>query len=203
LTSWSLVLSPPPSCLSVAARPRAWPRTSSTASSTGSVRCPFPGRRSWRVEPWPDSGLLAWSLAVTTASGFAVGFRLHAGLGSSVAAFALGILFGFAFEWMFIMMGLMAGNAQAAQGMSMIVFPFTFVSSAYVPVSTMPSWLRPFAEHQPITAMVNAVRCLTEGPRVEALLHHSTGHYVVLSLLWTGGLIAVFAPVAIARFSHR
>jgi ABC-2 type transport system permease protein len=101
------------------------------------------------------------------------------------------------------MMGLMAGNAQAAQGMSMIVFPFTFVSSAYVPVSTMPSWLRPFAEHQPITAMVNAVRCLTEGPRVEALLHHSTGHYVVLSLLWTGGLIAVFAPVAIARFSHR
>ena len=87
--------------------------------------------------------------------------------------------------------------------MSMLVFPLTFVSSAYVPVSTMPSWMQGFAEHQPITVMVNAVRCLTGGAEVEVLLGHSTAHYVGLSLAWAAGLIAVFAPLAIRRFTCR
>jgi ABC-type multidrug transport system permease subunit len=143
-----------------------------------------------------DTGLLAWTLAVTTGIGFAVGFRLHAGLVPSLAAFGLCVLYGFAFEWVFITMGLVAGNAQAAQGLSMLVFPLTFVSSAYVPVSGMPSW-------QPITPMVNAVRCLTEGRHAEALLHHTTGHYVVVSLVWTAAIIAAFAPLAIARFARH
>jgi ABC transporter DrrB family efflux protein len=150
-----------------------------------------------------DTGLLAWSLAVTAAIGFAVGFRLHAPVTSGMAAFGLCVVFGVAFGWLFITMGLIAGNAQAAQGMSMLVFPLSFVSSAYVPVSTMPSWLRPIADNQPITAMVNAVRCLCEGPRVETLLHHSTAHYVVLSLIWSVAIIAVFVPLAVARFSRR
>ena len=58
-------------------------------------------------------------------------------------------------------MGMLAGSAQAAQGFALIVFPFTFVSSAYIPVATMPSWMQGFAENQPLTVMVNAVRCLT------------------------------------------
>ena len=100
-------------------------------------------------------------------------------------------------------MGLVAGNAQAAQGMSMLVFPLTFVSSAYVPVETLPSWMQGFAEHQPVTVMVNAVRCLTGGTEVEALLGHSTAHYVTLSLVWAAGIVAVFAPLAVARFARR
>jgi ABC-2 type transport system permease protein len=150
-----------------------------------------------------DTGLLVWTLAVTAAVGFAAGFRPSTDLGHSLAAFGLCVLFGFAFEWLFVTMGLITGNPQAAQGMAMLVFPLTFVSSAYVPVSTMPSWMQGFAEHQPITVMVNAVRCLTGGADVEALLGHSTGHYVGLSLLWTAGIIAVFAPLAIARFARR
>ncbi len=86
------------------------------------------------------------------------------------------ILFGFAFEWMFITMGLFAGNAQAAQGMGMIVFPLAFVSSAYVPVSSMPGWLQVFANHQPLTYMVDAVRSLTLGPNAHALLGHSASY---------------------------
>jgi ABC-2 type transport system permease protein len=150
-----------------------------------------------------DTGLLAWTLAVTAATGFAVGFRLHANLPSALAAFGLVVVVGFAFEWVFITMGLMAGNAQAAQGMSMLMIPLIFASSAYVPVSTMPSWLRPIANHQPVTAMVDAVRCLAEGARVEAVLHHSTAHYVGLTLAWSAGLIAVFSALAIARFARR
>ena len=83
-------------------------------------------------------------------------------------------LFGFAFGWVFITLGLVAGNAQAAQGLSLLVFPLTFVSSAYVPVSTMPSWMQAFADHQPLTPMVDAVRSLTLGPSAQAVLGHST-----------------------------
>jgi ABC transporter DrrB family efflux protein len=147
-----------------------------------------------------DSALLTWNLAVTAAIGFAVGFRLHAGLAAGLAAFALCVLFGFAFTWMFVTIGLCAGNAQAAQGMSLLVFPLTFVSSAYVPVSTMPGWLQAFAEHQPITVMVDTMRSLTLGDASTAVLGHSTGHYLTASLLWCAGLVAVFAPIATMRF---
>jgi hypothetical protein len=64
----------------------------------------------------------------------------------------------------------------------------------------MPSWLQGFAENQPITVMVNAVRTLTQGPAAEALLGHTAGYYVVKSLLWSAAIVAVFAPLAVARF---
>ncbi len=150
-----------------------------------------------------DNGLLVWTLAVTTAVGFATGFRLSTDVPHGLAAFGLLVLFGVAFEWLFVLLGLVAGNAQAAQGMSMLVFPLTFVSSAYVPTSTMPSWMQGFAEHQPVTVMVNAVRCLTGGPEAEALLGHTTGHYVVASLAWAAGIVLVCAPLAVARFARR
>ncbi len=147
-----------------------------------------------------DTAVLAWSLAITTAVGFAVGFRLHGSLTDALAAFGLCMVFGFAFEWVFIALGLFAGTAQAAQGMSLLVFPLTFVSSAYVPVETMPGWLRTVAEHQPITYMVDAVRALTQGHAVEFLLGHPAGFYVARSLLWAAGIVVVFAPLAVARY---
>jgi daunorubicin resistance protein C len=147
-----------------------------------------------------DTGLVTWSLAVTTAIGFAIGFRIHTDVVSALAAFGLCVVFGFAFEWMFMTIGLFSGNAQAAQGMSMLVFPLTFVSSAYVPVQSMPGWMQPIAEHQPITAMVNAIRTLTEGRVVEAALGHTAGYYVVLSLAWSVGIVLVFAPIAVRRY---
>jgi ABC transporter DrrB family efflux protein len=150
-----------------------------------------------------DTSILAWSLAVTSAIGFLVGFRLHATVPAAVAAFGLCVVFGFAFTWLFMTLGMLAGTAQAAQGMSLMVFPFTFVSSAYVPVSTMPGWMRGFAEHQPITVMVNCVRALTEGPAAEALLGHTAGYYVIRSLLWSAALVIAFLPVAVARFARR
>ena len=125
-----------------------------------------------------DTALLAWSTAFTTAVAFAVGFSLHGSAIDGLAAFGLVIVFGFAFEWLFITMGLFAGNAQAAQGMGLIVFPFAFVSSAYVPVSSMPSWLQVFANHQPLTYMVDAVRALTLGPHAHALLGHPSSYFV-------------------------
>ena len=76
-------------------------------------------------------------------------------------------MFGLAFSWPFIYMGLVAGNAQAANGMAFLAFPLVFVSSAYVPVESMPGWLQPVAENQPVTMMVGAVRSLALGDDAE------------------------------------
>jgi ABC-2 type transport system permease protein len=81
-----------------------------------------------------------------------------------------------------------------------LVFPLTFVSSAYVPVETMPTWMQGFAEHQPITVMVDTVRVLTQGPAAEALLGHGVGFYVTRSLAWSAAILAVFVPLAVARY---
>jgi ABC-2 type transport system permease protein len=147
-----------------------------------------------------DTGILTLAAAITVGIAFAVGFRLHGSWLDGLAAFGLVILFGFAFEWVFITLGLLAGNSQAAQGIGMIVFPFAFISSAYIPVDTMPGWLQPFAEHQPLTPMVDAVRALTLGPHAQAVLGNPASHFLAGSLLWTAGILAVSAPLAVARY---
>jgi len=149
-----------------------------------------------------DTALVAWSTAFTAAIAFAVGFTLHGSAIDGLAAFGLVIVFGFAFEWLFIAMGLFAGNAQAAQGMGMIVFPLAFVSSAYVPISSMPTWLQVFAKHQPLTYMVDTVRALTLGPHAHALLGHPSSYFLTRALIWTATIIAVSLPVAIARYQR-
>ena len=78
--------------------------------------------------------------------------------------------------------------------MALIVFPFTFVSSAYVPIATMPGWMQAFARNQPITPMVDAVRSLVLGGPHAAGLTGTTAHYVVVSLIWSVVLVAVFVP---------
>ncbi len=147
-----------------------------------------------------DTASITWGLFITSVVGFVVGFRLHGSVVEGLAAFALCVVFGFAFGWVFLTIGLVAGNAQAAQGMSLLIFPFTFVSSAFVPVESMPGVLRAIANHQPITFMVDAVRALTLGPAAEGLLGHSAGWFVVRSLLWSAVLVVVFGALAVARY---
>jgi ABC transporter DrrB family efflux protein len=147
-----------------------------------------------------DTAILALASALTVGIAFAVGFRLHGSAAEGLAAFGLVIAFGFAFEWLFITMGLFAGNAQAAQAMGMIVFPFAFVSSAYIPLSTMPGWLQAFAAHQPLTPMVDSVRALTLGPHATHLLGHPTSYFLIQALIWTAAIIAVSLPIAVAKY---
>jgi ABC transporter DrrB family efflux protein len=148
-----------------------------------------------------QAGLLAMSLAVTTLIGFAVGFRFHGSALEALAAFGLCTVFGFGFMWLFTLLGLLAQNTQAAQGMSLMIFPLSFVSSAFVPVGSMPGWLRPVAEHQPLTAMTNAVRSLALGDSSLANAgQHSTAWWVVVSLAWAAALVLAFAPLAVRRY---
>ena len=147
-----------------------------------------------------DTVIVAWGVAVTVAMGFAVGFRLHGSVAQALAACALCVLCGFAFLWMFVSIGLVAGNAQSAQGMSMAVYPLIFISSAYVRVGTLPGWLQPIATYQPVTIMSNAVRSLALGNPAAAGLGHTTTYWVLLSLVWAAGLAVMFAPLAIIRY---
>lgn len=149
-----------------------------------------------------DTALIAWGTLVTVVVGFLVGFRVHGGVLGALAALGLCVLFGAAFSWLMVFLGLVAGSAQAAQGISFSVFPLIFVSSAYVPVESMPGWLQPVAEHQPVTAMVGAVRALVLGGDTEALLGHSTTWFVVRALAWTIGIGALFATLATRRFAR-
>lgn len=150
-----------------------------------------------------DAALLVWALAVAAVLGFAVGFRVTGSIGDALAAFGLCLVFGFAFEWVFIVIGLVSGTARAAQSMGLLVTPLVFLSRAYVPVKSMPAGVRQFSEIQPLTPMVNAVRGLATGAHGQALLDHGTSYYVGLSLAWAAAIFVVFGLLAVLRFGRR
>ena len=125
--------------------------------------------------------------------GLLVGFNFSGSVGEVIAGIALCLLIGYAFSWVFAFIGLTASSPEAANAYGFtILFPLTFVSSAFVPVASMPSWLQPIAEHNPFTYMVNAVRAL--------FLGIPAGNDVWLALLWTIAIIVVFAPLSAWRY---
>lgn len=149
-----------------------------------------------------DTALITWGTFITVVVGSVVGFRVGGTWLGALAALGLCVVFAAAFSWLQIYLGLVAGSAQAAQGLSFAVFPLIFVSSAYVPVETMPGWMQAIAEHQPVTAMVGAVRALTLGGDTEALLGHSTSWFVVRAVLWSVAIAVVFGVLAGRRFAR-
>lgn len=149
-----------------------------------------------------ETAIAALNAVFTAALGFAVGFRPHGSVAQLLAALGLCVVCGFAFTWVFVALGLASGNPQAAQGMSMLAYPVMFVSSAYVRVDTLPDWMQPVAEYQPVTAMCNAVRSLALGDPALAGLAHTTGYWVILALIWTAGITVVFAPLTVLQFQR-
>ena len=129
--------------------------------------------------------------------GTIIGFRFHNGLLRAIGAVLLAVLFGFALSWVFAFIGLKTGDAETAQlAAFVIIFPLVFASSAFVPTATMPGWLQAFANHQPVTQTANAIRALSQG---EPMAGDLTGS-LLRSLLWIAAIIAVFAPLAVARY---
>jgi len=149
-----------------------------------------------------DTALIGWGLLVTGVLGFAVGFRTHGSLAEVLFSIGLIVVYGFAVSWVFIFIGLAAKNAQAAQGLSMLVIPFSFISSANVPITSMPGWMQPFAANQPITVMINAGRSLMAGGTAVVGIAHTTTYWVVLSLIWCVVIVAVFGAFSVRRFAR-
>jgi ABC-2 type transport system permease protein/oleandomycin transport system permease protein len=133
------------------------------------------------------------SLTVITIVGVLVGFSFHTGVLEVVAGLGLMLLFGYAFSWVFALLGMLAGSPESANSIGfMAIFPLTFASSAFVPVESMPSWLQGFADVNPFTVTVDAMRALWLGA--------PAGNAVWGAAAWSAGLIAVFAPLAVARY---
>jgi len=140
-----------------------------------------------------DVATNALQLAVLVTVGGIVGFSFGASVPEVLAGFGLMLLFGYAFSWVFALIGLIASSPESAQSIGFIgLFPLTFASSAFVPVESMPSWLRSFAEVNPFTVVVDAMRSLWVG--------EEAGDSIWGALAWTVGLIAVFAPLAVSRY---
>ncbi len=140
---------------------------------------------------------------VMTVVGLLVGFRPSTGVLSYLAGVGLILLFAYALSWGFAIVGLTASNSETAQVMSFpLIFPLTFVSSAFVPVDKMPSWLQGFATYQPFSVTVSACRSLMIGAAATGT-GRSTEFWVVQSLLWTFALLCVFIPFAIRRYRTR
>ena len=151
-----------------------------------------------------DTALTLWGLFVTGILAFIVGFRLHADAVDVLIAVALLVVATYAFVWVFITIGLVSSSAQAANGMAtLLVIPVAFISAAYVPAGSLPSWLQPVADNQPFTVLGNALRRLTIGGTETAGAGHSTTYWVILSLVWCAGIFLVFSTIAVSRFSRR
>src|SRR6476661_7316945 len=125
--------------------------------------------------------------------GYAVDFRFQGGVLSALGAMGIALLFGYAWSWFFALVGLLVRDPETAQVAGFVpLFPLVFASSIFVSTATMPSWLQTFAENQPVTRVTNAVRGLALGT--------ATTSDVVIALLWIGGMLLVFAPLATWRY---
>jgi ABC-2 type transport system permease protein len=167
--------------------------------------------RSMPVVPWTVlSGHVVASLAknlVTTAVVFgvayAIGFRPTADLGEWLAAIGILLLFLHAITWTAVLVGVLVRSPDAASGFTFFVMFLPYVSSAFVPVETMPSWLRGFAEHQPVTPVIESVRGLLVGGTPGAPTGAALDDAIMLSVVWCVGLAAVFMTASAFAFQRR
>ncbi len=148
----------------------------------------------------------AFGLVILLATGFAVGFRPANVVGLVLAAMLL-LLFALAVSLGYALIGLSVRSPEAVNAATFpIIFPLTFASSAFVPVATMPGWLRGFATHQPVSVVINAARSLilghnaTDQQRQLLLGGSGTGSLVLQSLAWTLGIGLVFGVLCTRKY---
>jgi ABC transporter DrrB family efflux protein len=140
---------------------------------------------------------------VMSVCGLLVGWRVHTGPLGALAGFGLLFLFGYAMSWVSAVIGLSVRSVEVAQPAGFIwLFPATFLSNAFTATNTLPSWLQPVADWNPISSIVLALRDLWGN--APAGLARGSGfpaqHPILLALLWSAGILVVFVPLAINRY---
>lgn len=140
-------------------------------------------------------------LVVLMVTGLAVGWRVHSDVPSFLAGVALLLAFAFAMSWVGIWMGLSLRTVESAQQVGFtVIFPLSFISNVFVPPQTLPSWLRPIAEWNPVSALTASIRDLWGNPNPFAAEGFPAEHPVLLTLLWIAAIVAVFGPLGVRRF---
>jgi ABC-2 type transport system permease protein len=133
---------------------------------------------------------------ITFTMGFILGYRPGAGIGGVAAAGLLVIAFAWCLSWIFAFLGMIAKSASGVQGISLLIlFPLTFLSNAFVPISTLPGWLQGFVKVNPISHLISAVRQLTT--------HGTVGHDFWLSIAGAFIIVAIFAPLTVKAYMRK
>ena len=143
-----------------------------------------------------DTVRMIVTILIIVAVGYAVGFRFTNGVGPAISMIVLATVFGLAICCIAAYTGLAIGDEESVQSFGLIwLFPLTFVSSAFVPIATMPGWLQAFANNQPVTFVVDAMRAL-------ALGHLPVAANMLKSIAWLAGIFIVFAPLAVRAYKR-
>ena len=138
-------------------------------------------------------------------TGWVVGWRPGGSLLATLSGFALFLFFSYALSWGCACLGMVSKGPESAQGVGLVIlFPLAIVSNALVPTQRMPTVLRTFADWNPVSAVASAARNLWQNPNPSATIHAwPMQHPLAASLLWSVGLIAVFAPLATRLYRRR
>jgi ABC-2 type transport system permease protein len=145
------------------------------------------------------------STVVVVCVGLAIGWRVHTGPAEVIAAFGLALLFGYAFTWAGVCLGMALRSPEAAQQTGFIIFlPLTFISSAFVPIQGMPGWLQPIAEWNPMSALAAACRHLFGNPNPAASVPAWPMQHPELAVVcWSVAMLVVFAPLAVHLYRRK
>jgi ABC transporter DrrB family efflux protein len=146
------------------------------------------------------------SIAIMSLTGLLVGWRIRGSFLDAVAAYALLLVFAYSISWVMAYVALLVPSVEVINNASfLVIFPLTFIANTFVPAEALPGPLQTFAEWNPVSTVTQAARELfgniPEGaPEPTAW---SLQHPVVYTLLWSVAIVAVFAPLAVRRYTHR
>ena len=142
---------------------------------------------------------------VVAGVGLAIGWRVHTSAAYVIEAFALALLFGYAFTWAGVCLGMVLRSPEAAQQTGFVIFlPLTFISSAFVPTQGMPGWLQPIAEWNPLSSLAAACRELFGNPNPAAAVQVWPAQHPELAVLcWSAAMLVVFAPLAVRLYRSK
>jgi ABC transporter DrrB family efflux protein len=142
-------------------------------------------------------------LAVLSITGFIVGWRISNGLLPAIGAYALLLLFAYTVSWIGSWIGLHMPNPETANTAGLAwLFPLTFLSNAFVPISSMPSWLQAFAAYNPVSTVVLATRELFGNPTGIQPDYWPLQHAALYTLISCAVLIAIFATLAVRKYTR-
>jgi ABC transporter DrrB family efflux protein len=137
---------------------------------------------------------LSYTVALLIGVGLLVGFRMHTNVLEVLGGLGIALAFGYACSWLFALLALVVRHTETAQLAAFVVtFPFVFAASTFTSTATMPGALRSFADAQPVTKVVDALRAMMEGTG-------SAGRPALYALAWSAGILVVAATLATWRF---
>jgi len=142
-------------------------------------------------------------VAIMAATGLLVGWSIHTSFGEAVAGFALLLMFAYSISWVMATVGLSVSSVEVVNNASfLVIFPLTFISNAFVPITNFPPVLKVFAEWNPVSAVTQAVRELfgNTNPLAPVPDAWPLQNALLASLIWIVVILAIFIPFAISRF---